>query len=398
MNNLTQENVKESNKRAKQQGNFKTAKGITLISLVITIVILLILAAVGIGTLTGENGLIKRAQDAKNKTLEAGNLENATFGDLENLIDSSTGTTNGGTSGGGTTGGGSGNTGGPTGGTGSSTSDIFDETGNVDGKLHVGDFVNYTAGTWTKADMNKITASGAKIAANNSTNRPTKSYEFGGFVQGASKDGNATPFNSSYNYVKDEDGNAITGWRVFDIEADGTVTLITAGCPEDYYHPNVTNGGYISEYILTGNKNSSAGSTDFSAYTPRDWTMYQNSTYRATNAKALTKARLDSWYTKYVTAGTTANTYTDGTFQKIYGTKYESLIDNYSRYWLSSANSSSNVYIVDSYFRFVYNGFNDAFGVRVLVSLPSDIKWTQNGTKTVNSRNVNYNYNVWNIQ
>ena len=392
MKNLTHNKIKEN---AEQKNNVKTEKGITLIALVITIVILLILAAVGIGTLTGENGLIKRAQDAKNNTLDAQNLENATFGDLENLIDSSTGTTNGGTSGGGTTGGGSGNTGG----TGSSTSDIFDETGNVDGKLHVGDFVNYTAGTWTEADMNKIAESGAKIAANNSTtNKPTKPYEFGGFEQGTSKDGNATSFNTDYAYVKDETGKAVTGWRVFDIEEDGTVTLITAGCPEDYYHPS-GNYAYQSEYILTGNKSDS--SIDYSAYTPRDWTIYQNSTYRATNAKALTKERLDSWYTKYVTAGTTADTYTNATFQKIYGTKYESLIDNYSYYWLSSSSAnfgSSAVCRVYTSGRFVGPSGSNAFGVRVLVSLPSDIKWTQNGTKTVNSRNVNYNYNVWNIQ
>ena len=43
----------------------KSTKGITLISLVITIIILLILAGVTIATLTGDNGLIKRAQDAK---------------------------------------------------------------------------------------------------------------------------------------------------------------------------------------------------------------------------------------------------------------------------------------------------------------------------------------------
>ncbi len=95
--------LKSNTTRSRQKGSFKTAKGITLISLVITIIILLILAAVAIGTLTGDNGLIKRAQDAKNNTLDAQNLENATFGDLENLIDSSTGTTNGGN--GGTSGG-----------------------------------------------------------------------------------------------------------------------------------------------------------------------------------------------------------------------------------------------------------------------------------------------------
>ena len=43
----------------------KSTKGITLLALVITIIFLLILAGVTIATLTGDNGLIKRAQDAK---------------------------------------------------------------------------------------------------------------------------------------------------------------------------------------------------------------------------------------------------------------------------------------------------------------------------------------------
>ena len=43
-------------------------KGITLIALVITIIVLLILAAVSIATLTGENGILTRANDAKEQT------------------------------------------------------------------------------------------------------------------------------------------------------------------------------------------------------------------------------------------------------------------------------------------------------------------------------------------
>lgn len=43
----------------------KNTKGITLISLVVTIIILLILAGVSIATLTGDNGLINKAKDAK---------------------------------------------------------------------------------------------------------------------------------------------------------------------------------------------------------------------------------------------------------------------------------------------------------------------------------------------
>ena len=48
----------------------KSAKGITLIALVITIIVLLILAGVSIATLTGDNGILTRAQEAKNKTDE----------------------------------------------------------------------------------------------------------------------------------------------------------------------------------------------------------------------------------------------------------------------------------------------------------------------------------------
>ena len=43
-------------------------KGITLIALVITIIVLLILAGVSIATLTGQNGILTRAQDAKEQT------------------------------------------------------------------------------------------------------------------------------------------------------------------------------------------------------------------------------------------------------------------------------------------------------------------------------------------
>lgn len=43
-------------------------KGITLIALVITIIILLILAGVTIATLTGDNGILTRAQEAKEET------------------------------------------------------------------------------------------------------------------------------------------------------------------------------------------------------------------------------------------------------------------------------------------------------------------------------------------
>ena len=46
----------------------KNSKGITLIALVITIVVLLILASVSIAMLTGDNGILKKANEAKQQT------------------------------------------------------------------------------------------------------------------------------------------------------------------------------------------------------------------------------------------------------------------------------------------------------------------------------------------
>ena len=49
----------------------KGARGITLIALVITIIVLLILAGVSIATLTGENGILTRANEARTQTEDA---------------------------------------------------------------------------------------------------------------------------------------------------------------------------------------------------------------------------------------------------------------------------------------------------------------------------------------
>lgn len=49
----------------------KNQKGITLIALVITIIVLLILAGVSIATLTGDNGLLTRSKDANATNIEA---------------------------------------------------------------------------------------------------------------------------------------------------------------------------------------------------------------------------------------------------------------------------------------------------------------------------------------
>lgn len=63
----------------------KKEKGITLIALVVTIVVLLILAAVSISMLTGENGIISKALEAKEKIEEATKEEEEILDEINNM-------------------------------------------------------------------------------------------------------------------------------------------------------------------------------------------------------------------------------------------------------------------------------------------------------------------------
>ena len=63
-------------------------KGVTLISLVVTIVVLLILAGITIGTIFNDNGIIKKAQEAANATEEAAKNDQAAINGLLNEMDS----------------------------------------------------------------------------------------------------------------------------------------------------------------------------------------------------------------------------------------------------------------------------------------------------------------------
>lgn len=74
--------------------NINKNKGITLIALVITVIVLLILAGVSIAMLTGENGILNQAKKAKEETERSGEKENDILERYEQYI---VGRTNGGT-------------------------------------------------------------------------------------------------------------------------------------------------------------------------------------------------------------------------------------------------------------------------------------------------------------
>ena len=61
-------------------------KGITLIALVVTIVILLILAGISISMLTGQNSILNRAKEAKEKNSKSQKEEQSVLNNYEEKI------------------------------------------------------------------------------------------------------------------------------------------------------------------------------------------------------------------------------------------------------------------------------------------------------------------------
>ncbi len=79
----------------------KQEKGITLIALVVTIVVLLILAGVSISLVLSNNGVISKAKDAKNQYAEAQTNDEKQLNEVSDWIDTKVGDTTGGGSTGG---------------------------------------------------------------------------------------------------------------------------------------------------------------------------------------------------------------------------------------------------------------------------------------------------------
>ena len=201
-----------------------TQKGITLIALVITIIVLLILAGVSIAILTGENGILTRATDASEKTDEAnaeeqvqiavvgsigadGKLENGSLKDNLNQIENISGVPE------------------------EITDSSYPITVTVDEKysyvidkdgtirevvkregIEIGDYVNYTYDTKTEGYNLLATQSG---------------------------------------YTSDQTVGQTTGlkWRILNIHTDGTVYLISETVPSgDVYFSGAlgyNNGVYL---------------------------------------------------------------------------------------------------------------------------------------------------------
>ncbi len=322
------------------------SKGITLIALVITIIVLLILAGVSIATLGGENGIISRARKAKTTTEEKQAEEEAvllvneyemykkmceTEGKEPNIgefleknykdkykvedgkykIETESG-----------------------------ENLEIDDKGNVKlkdddnvsysllaSKVKVGDFVNYDAGNWSST-----------------ADKPNSQGQFGGYTSETSKNASITPYS---NYANTYSG----GWRVLSV-SDNIVTIVHAGTPVSYYH-NYTNGGHANETV---NKLNTFCNNNF-----------VNNKY-ASSSRSIRKS--DS----------------------------SSVLQTGSYYWFADVQNNNNVWNWDpvsatgQYAGSPKSAFQGSFGVRPVVVLKAEVKTT--GTASNGYGQTGYNITI----
>ena len=180
---------------------FKNSKGITLVALVITIIILLILAGISISALTN-TGIFQKAKDAKQKSENAALDQNTKLDEYENELDKYLPKQN---------------------------------ENSLAKAVKVGDYVAYTPDKLDKSALDKLkenlnTYSGARnlktysaIGRDNLSLRVIDGDEKTGAVRLIS----ATP--TSNNTTNSAIGRDNLGWRVLDVdEKTGAVRLISA--------------------------------------------------------------------------------------------------------------------------------------------------------------------------
>lgn len=117
---------------------------------------------------------------------------------------------------------------------GKTTKEIIKIEPTISIMVSVGDFVNYSAGNWTEADI-------AKLGSNYyGTGEPPagSQQKFGKFGVGTSKD--SSVYNTTYK----------SGWRVLNVNADGTIKIVHAGLPMCLVKGlSPTDGGALTKLI-----------------------------------------------------------------------------------------------------------------------------------------------------
>ena len=195
-------------------------KGITLIALVITIIVLLILAGVSIAMLTGENGILTQAQRAANETENAAQNEAAILDEYNEYLNNVTG---GGSTGGGDTG--EGTLGTVTG----------DETSNTTVEDSLGNKVVIPPGFIVQNPTDNV--EDGIVIVDDDESRPTYGSEFVWIPVGTG--------------IKKEDGST------FDIKLS-RYTFDNSGIATDQGNNAIVSGSFNYQELNTGNGNTTA--------------------------------------------------------------------------------------------------------------------------------------------
>ena len=184
--------------------NEKKERGITLIALIVTVIILLILAGVTLFYVLGDNGILKVAQDAKKQTEDAMKNEQQLLGELANQLKEEYGGSNGDNNQGGNT----------------ENPPIKDET-----IADIVDKIQEDNKTIEDANGNPIVIPGGFKVVPNSPEGTDESQK----VE-YSYNGDGTPAVQDGIVIEDEEGNQFVWIPVGDIKnKDGTTTTITLG-------------------------------------------------------------------------------------------------------------------------------------------------------------------------
>lgn len=131
--------------------------------------------------------------------------------------------------------------------------------------LQIGDYVTYSAGTWTEAEINKL-------KEENFINYDVPEGTFGAFQFVGVYAGNSRDVNTNAR------GTFSTGWRILSTN-QGEIKIISTGCVEGFGMPFGDDNAYAGKYVLSGEKDASDYTDATKNMKARDWSMYENLDY-----------------------------------------------------------------------------------------------------------------------
>ncbi len=377
----------------------KSVNGITLMALVVTIIILLILAGISIGMLSGDNSIINQAGNAKTQTdiaQEKEILEQATvvamgkskYGDIEQTylkeaLDSISGNR-------------------PT----------QVSLSGTDFEIYFEDTQrNYFIDTNGRITEPLPPVEYSQLSIGDYVNYPVDYDNVGSYVANNTEVNNYTPENE------------YTGWRIIDIdEANAVVKLVSAGVPLNYKHTIGGSNAELSETNLTTNFLS----TEITANTTAEDLKFflcgfkkQDGTYITTNSNYELKELFTNKLTEIdpTTNNPIVQAMTISDINKIYGKNctnktfvYTDMNGNdingllavpcggsqsgkWAYLWLGTKTGSVNLWSLYGFNGAVYSsdGYSKALGIRPIVTLKANIKFSKSSESSEDKI-------IWNIR